>query len=186
MAAAVLNPIQTDQQAAGCLLTIEEYLRTSYRPDLEYIDGELLERNVGQWEHSRIQYLISGIFLQREAEWGVFGATEQRTRVADTKVRIPDVVIVPATPQPAVTVQPPLLIVEILSPDDTYADTQRRATEYTEMGVRAIWIIDPETRTGRQCVGDAWTAAAILKVPETPIELDLTDLFRRLDASPRL
>ena len=41
------------------IVSMEEYLRTSYRPDCEYIDGELRERNVGQWEHSRIQWWLA-------------------------------------------------------------------------------------------------------------------------------
>jgi hypothetical protein len=34
-------------------------MQTSYRPDREYVDGELLERNVGKWEHGRIQSLLA-------------------------------------------------------------------------------------------------------------------------------
>ena len=70
-----------------------------------------------------------------------------------------------------------------LSPDDSYRDTERRAADYRAMGVEAIWLIDPDTRTGRQCVGDTWTAATTLRVPGTPVEIDLADLFRRLDES---
>ncbi len=35
-------------------VSLEEYLNTSYRPDVEYIDGELQERNVGEIEHARM------------------------------------------------------------------------------------------------------------------------------------
>lgn len=164
-------------------LDLEEYLNTSYRPDREYIDGELVERNVGKWEHARVQWLLAKILSQREDEWGVFGSTEQRTRVAATRVRIPDVVLVRAGTQEQVLTAAPLLVIEILSPDDSYVDTVRRATDYLTMGVETVWVIDPDTRTGRQCIGDTWTAADVLRVPGTPIELDLHDLFRRLDTS---
>jgi hypothetical protein len=33
--------------AAATVVPVEEYLRTSYHPDMEYVDGSLLERNVG-------------------------------------------------------------------------------------------------------------------------------------------
>jgi len=36
-----------------------EYLETSYRPDREYVDGEVKERNVGKWEHARVQWLLA-------------------------------------------------------------------------------------------------------------------------------
>jgi Uma2 family endonuclease len=80
-----------------------------------------------------------------------------------------------------VTVDPPVLVVEILSPDDTYTDTQKRSADYLKMGIRSVWIIDPTSRTGRQCVGDTWTAAEILRVPGTPIFIELSKLFADLD-----
>ncbi len=166
---------------AAVSLDIEEYLNTSYSPDREYIDGELLERNVGRWAHARVQWLLAKILSRKEEEWGVLGSTEQRTRVAATRVRIPDVVLVRAGTQQQVLTDPPLLV--IVSPDDSYTDTQKRASDYMTMGVEAIWVIDPDTRTGRQCVGDTWTAATVLRVPGTPVELDLTDLFQRLTQS---
>ncbi len=39
---------------ATTAVLLSEYLETSYRPDCEYIDGELLERNVGEWDYSRL------------------------------------------------------------------------------------------------------------------------------------
>lgn len=35
-------------------VSLEEYLNTSYRPDVEYIDGELQQRNVGEIEHAKM------------------------------------------------------------------------------------------------------------------------------------
>jgi hypothetical protein len=49
------------------------------------------------------------------------------------------------------------------------------------MGIQGVWIIDPKTRTGRMCVGQAWTAAGRLDVPATPIYVDLPEIFRYLD-----
>jgi hypothetical protein len=37
------------------LVAGEEYLSTSYDPDVEYVDGKLMERNLGDWLHSLIQ-----------------------------------------------------------------------------------------------------------------------------------
>jgi len=61
--------------ATTALLGIDEYLNTSYRPDREYIDGELRERNVGKWDHARVQYLLAAWFANHEAEWGIVGST---------------------------------------------------------------------------------------------------------------
>jgi len=42
---------------------------------------------------------------------------------------------------------PPLVIIEILSPDDKVQDTLRRFREYENFGVRYIVQMDPEDRT---------------------------------------
>jgi Uma2 family endonuclease len=163
--------------AAQAQISIEEYLHTSYRPDREYVDGEIRERNVGKWEHARLQLALGGWFWNHEAEWRVMGSTEQRTRVAQLRVRIPDLVLVNIESQPDVLVDPPVLIVEILSPDDTYSNMRERVADYQEMGVKSIWIIDPQTRTGQMCAGDTWTTARVLTVPDTRIHVDLDELF---------
>ena len=166
---------------SATLISLEEYLATSYRPDREYIDGELKERNAGKWDHARVQFLLAAWFAQHERAWDVLGSTEQRTFVAGTRVRIPDVVLTARVQNPPVIVDPPVLVVEILSPDDTYTDTEERAADYLRIGVRMVWVIDPETRSGRMCDGAAWTSAECLSVPGTPIYVDLPQLFSQLN-----
>ncbi len=162
-------------------ISMEVYDRTSYRPDREYIDGELRERNVGKWEHARLQWLLAQWLGNNEQAWGVMGSTEQRTRVSATRICIPDLVVLRPGTQTAILTAPPLLVIEILSPDDTYTDTQQRAADYLRMGVPMIWVIDPETRTGRMCHEDTWTEAHRLEVPGTPIYVDLHEIFRHMD-----
>jgi Uma2 family endonuclease len=164
-------------------ISVTEYLQTSYRPDREYVDGEVRERNVGKWEHARVQWLLAGWFMNHETMWGVIGSTEQRVQITSDRVRIPDLVVVPAGPQPDVLVEPPLLVIEILSPEDSYSDTQERAEDYLSMGVGTVWIIDPKTRTGRMCNGAVWTAARRLEVPKTPLFVNLDEIFQYLDSS---
>jgi Uma2 family endonuclease len=164
-------------------LTIGEYLRTDFRPDREYIDGEVRERQVGKYEHARLQALLAAKFGEHEPEWPGIMVTGQRVRVSATRVRIPDVALLPPGNHPDVITDPPILVVEILSPDDTYSDTEDRARDYLAMGVPAVWILDPYTRTGRMCIGPTWTGAETLTVPNTPIHLELADLYLRLDRS---
>ena len=129
-------------------IPLHDYLGTIYRPDREYVDGEIRERNVGKYEHARIQALLARWFGNHEQEWGAQVVTEQRVQVSPTRVRIPDVTLLTPGAQPDVIVEPPLLVIEILSPDDSYSDTQERAQDYRAMGVETVWIIDPKTRTG--------------------------------------
>ncbi len=169
--------------ATSVLIPLDQYLNTSYRPDREYIDGKVVERNMGKWEHSRIQALLTIWFGQHEREWSILTATEWRTQVSSARVRIPDLVLVRREPQPDVLSTPPLLVIEILSPDDTYSDTQKRADDYLRMGVETIWIIDPATRTARVCSGPSWIEATRLEVADSPIYVELEALFASLDAA---
>ena len=168
--------------AATTLVSLDDYLHnSSYHPDVEYVDGELKERPVVFSVHGRLQSLISTWFGMHEDEWGVLVAVEVRTLVAPTRVRLPDVVIDHAGEWPQTLVKPPLIVIEILSPNDSYSETQRLAQDYVDMGIENIWLIDPETRTGRVCSNNIWTATSSFRVDGTSIYLDLTALFSRLD-----
>lgn len=166
--------------ASATLISVAEYLNTSYRPDREYIEGEIRERNVGKWDHARVQYLLAQWFGNHEAQWGVIGSTEQRMQVSSTRIRIPDLVVLRSQEPPDVLIDPPLLVIEILSPDDTYSDTEERARDYWNMGVETVWIIDPKTRSGRMCSGTEWVRAQRLVVAGTPIFVELDELFGQL------
>jgi Uma2 family endonuclease len=144
------------------------------------VDGDIRERNVGKYEHARVQALLAAWFNRHEKEWGAQVVTEQRVQVSPTRVRIPDVAILPPGAQPDVIVEPPLLVIEILSPDDSYSDTQERAQDYRAMGVETIWIVDPKTRTDRMCSGTKWVEASRLEVKGTPLYANLPDIFNQL------
>ena len=164
-------------------IPLNEYLGISYRPDREYVDGEIRERNVGKWEHARVQWLLAAWLFAHEKQWGITGSTEQRVRVSENRVRVPDLVVLTAGVQPDVLTDPPLLVIEILSPDDSYSDTQERAQDYREMGVETVWIIDPKTRTGRMCSGTDWVESSRLEVKETPLYVDLPGIFSQLTSA---
>jgi len=99
------------------LLSIEEYLRTSYKPDVDFVDGEIEERNMGEFQHARIQNLIAFFLTLNEKSWSTQTIVEQRIRVAARRVRICDVAVLRAdAPREQVTTTPPLICIEILSP----------------------------------------------------------------------
>ena len=164
-------------------IPLDEYLGTSYRPDREYVDGEIRERNVGKWEHARLQLVLGAWFFMHEKQWGITSSTEQRVRVSESRVRVPDVVVLTAGAQPDVLRDPPLLVIEILSPEDSYSDTQERAQDYRAMGVETVWIIDPKTRTGRMCSGSEWVEASRLEVKGTPLFVNLPEIFSQMTSA---
>lgn len=42
---------------------------------------------------------------------------------------------------------PPDLAIEILSPDDRPGEVAAKVTDYLRSGTRAVWVVDPESRT---------------------------------------
>ena len=127
--------------------------------------------------------MLARWFGNHEQEWGAQVVTEQRVKVSSTRVRIPDVALLPLGAQPDVIVDAPLLVVEILSPDDSYSDTQERAQDYHAMGVEMVWIIDPKTRSGRMCSGAEWVEASRLEAKGTPLYVDLPDILSQLTSA---
>ena len=91
------------------LVPLSEYLETSYRPDCDYLDGELLERNVGEWDHSRLQMLLSDFLLNREKQWGILVVTGQRVQVKARRFRVPDILVLTGPPTGPIIKEPPFL-----------------------------------------------------------------------------
>jgi Uma2 family endonuclease len=162
------------------LVPIDVYDHTSYRPDRDYIDGEVRERNLGTLEHARMQTLLTFLFRQHREEWNVRAVAECRIRVAPRRVRIPDVAVMARGPQPSVPVDPPLIAIEVLSPDDTDGDMDR-AGDYDRMGVRNIWLVDPIRRTGKIYRDNSWLDVSEFSVAGTPIKIGLAELFAEFD-----
>lgn len=166
------------------LLSLDEYLHTSYKPDVDYIDGEIEERDLGEFEHSRIQFKLAAFFDGKEKLWGIRGVVEQRIRVSPSRVRICNLAILRAdAPRERVTETPPLICIEILSPEDRLSRAQRVLADYLAMGVPNLWLVDPLRRSAHTFDANGLHHAdpTRLAVPHTPITLDLTDAFAALD-----
>ena len=41
--------------SSATLISVSEYLKSSYRPDCDYVDGRVEERNVGEHDHAALQ-----------------------------------------------------------------------------------------------------------------------------------
>ena len=133
--------------SSATLVSIEEYLGTSYRPDRDYVEGTLQERNLGERPHSQTQMRLSAFLFQREELWGISVLPEQRVQVSPTRFRIPDICVLMASdPTEPIVRQPPFLCIEILSKDDTVSQLNDRLTDYFRMGVPCVWVIDPLKR----------------------------------------
>ena len=169
-------------------IPVSEYLRTSYEPDRDYVDGQLQERNLGEEWHSAVQKMIASIFTVNRGLWQLRSYTEQRVQVSETRFRVPDVCVV-ASSQPfrGIISEPPVLCVEVLSRDDRFDRVLERVGEYTRMGVPHVWIIDPISRkiwtvqgAGRPIPLDGTELA----LPNTPVRIPVAEIFAEIDEAP--
>ena len=169
---------------APALVSLDEYLHTAYHPDCDFVDGHIEERNLGEREHARLQALIVGWFLANEKAWNVFSVVEQRIRVGPRRVRIADVCLLRRdAPKEQVTVTPPLLCVEILSPEDRLPRAARVMEDYARMGVEHLWLLDPLDRVAYIYTSEGLLqlTAGRLAILGTGIHIDLPALFAQLD-----
>jgi Uma2 family endonuclease len=175
----------TSGMGTSVLVSEREYLTTSYEPDCEYDEGELLVRNVGERPHSILQLEFGGHFrTMRKQGYPVRAFIEVRIRIAPRRYRIPDVCVYkdPA-PRDRVPSTPPFIAIEILSPEDRMSRVRSKIDEYLAFGVAYVWLIDPEGRRA-----DVYTASGfyeakdgVLLTEDPAIEVPLAELFQALD-----
>ena len=170
--------------AVSQFVTIEEYLHTLYRPDVDYVDGQLEERNLGEFDHGNLQWMCFHVFHSNRALWRIRPALDCRVQVSATRFRVPDVCIVSAEqPKEQIIRHAPMLCIEIVSPEDTLARLERRSEDFFAMGVPAVWIVDPSTRTvhirGNGLVSTQSTGT--LTLPGTHVAVSLEEVFSILD-----
>ncbi len=167
-------------------LTIEEYLNTTYRPDCDFVDDHIEERHLGTPKHAVLQMELGFWFRSHLSEWKVRVLGDVRTRTRQTRVRLPDVAVVREEnldlEEKAIS-SPPLIAIEILSPEDRLPRVVVCLEEFLAMGVPHVWVIDPVKR-----LTYTMTVAGLqpfhqsrLEVPATLIYLDLPALFSALD-----
>jgi Uma2 family endonuclease len=165
---------------AATLVSIEDYLRTSYSPDREYVDGRIVERNLGEKTHGRIQRKLIVYFDARAAKLGIEVFPEQRVQVSTTRFRIPDVTVIKTSqPQGEIFTAPPYLCIEILSTDDTMEYMQEKIDDYLRFGVQYVWIINPRLQKGYIVTGSGMVEATsgVLTTDDPAIQVPVADLF---------
>lgn len=164
--------------------TVREYLHASWSPDREFVEGRIEERNLGEKEHSLIQRYLTFLFMLKRAEWSAEVFPELRTQTQSRRFRVPDVLVMRAGDKfERYVTQPPLIAIEILSPEDRLQAMQEKAAEYRSFGVENIWIIDPEPHIAYRYAEAALEEVRTgeLTVPGTPIRVALSELFAELD-----
>jgi Uma2 family endonuclease len=165
-------------------ISVEEYLSTVYEHDCEYVDGVIEERDLGEFEHSFLQLFLGSVFVAHRAEWGIVAVSEQRIQVKASSFRVPDLTVLRAgTPRERILTHPPLLVIEIQSPEDTLRRTAAKTAEYLAFGIEHVWVIDPAARVAYRGTANGLELVRTgeVTVADSPIRIVLADLFAELD-----
>jgi Uma2 family endonuclease len=133
--------------------TDEELMALPDDGKYELVDGELIRMSPAGGRHGEIIVLLSARLVNFAIEHGLGHVLDGQTgfRFPSGEVRCPDVSFVAASRLPGgvpagILHVAPDLAVEVLSPSDGPADVARKVGEYLAVGVKLLWVVDPERR----------------------------------------
>lgn len=164
------------------LISVEEYLNTSASPDCEYVRGAIKERAVPEYDHAAWQEAILAWFRERKIEWGIRALPELRVQISSEEYRIPDVTVLSrSAPKEQVVTHPPLAVFEILSPTDKMTDVLEKLDAYQQMGIPAIWLIEPKKPLYYRYSSGQLTPTAVFELPGTSLTVAMSEIAALID-----
>ncbi len=163
------------------MMSVEEYLRTSFEgPDREYVDGEIVERNMGELPHGEAQIQLGYLLKMMASRLGIRVVSEIRIQINPQRYRVADLAVWRAgNIGERIPTVAPFLVIEILSPEDRLVRTQPKIQEYLSIGVEWIWLIDPEEKKAilysqKNPLG---VLSDVLRTENPPIEISLESVL---------
>jgi Uma2 family endonuclease len=169
--------------ATTTFISVEEYLRSSFEPDAEYVDGQIEERPMGENDHSAWQKALCVWFENQAKEAQIRVRPELRVQVAPTTFLVPDVALLDRNrPVEKIATYPPVAVFEILSPEDTFKRVTVKCGQYHRMGIQTILVIDPDGPTYQYSAGSLRELVdRAFDLPGSTARFDLDEIQRLLD-----
>jgi Uma2 family endonuclease len=163
--------------AQPSLIPVEEYLRMTSEPDCEYVAGVIEERPVGEYDHATWQAILVSFFTARQEELSIKARPELRVQVAPNRFRVPDVTLLSrAAPREQIITHAPLAVFEILSPEDTMSRMLGKLAEYEQMGIAAIWLIEPTRQSFLRYSRGQLTPGSVFELPGTSFSVPFAEI----------
>ncbi|WP_181410705.1 Uma2 family endonuclease [Nocardioides humi] len=175
-------------------MSFEEFRSLPDKPKAEWVDGVAVIYTMAPVSrHASLQYELAHWFRTRFPD--LWGGTEADTWLPANRMRRPDLALTVRTPTgPWIegTDDPPLIVVEILSPTTRSEDLIRKGPEYASAGIQQYWIVDPDDDPSievNQLTDGEWvevarvteaSPTATVTVPgHDEVELDFREVFRQ-------
>ena len=166
-------------------MTLEEYLHTSFDgADRDYVDGEVIERNMGELPHAQLQVRLIQLLLPLAEELRLQVLPEIRIQTRPTRFRVADIAVWRAGDiGRRIPTVPPFLVVEILSAEDRLVRLQPKIQEYLAHGVTWVWVIDHDERRALSysMADPGGVLVDELRTHDPDIAIPLADLLSALD-----
>ena len=162
-------------------MDVEEYLRTSFDgSDCEFLDGEVVERNMGELPHGDVQVNLAVLLRQLRRQLGIRVVTEIRIQIHSRRYRVADIAVWRDDNLGSnIPTAPPFLAIEILSPEDRMVRMLPKIQEYLSIGVEWVWVVDPEEKSALSYsqTNPAGAVCDVLRTENPTIEIPLSRAF---------
>jgi Uma2 family endonuclease len=142
---------------ASPVMTPEQLAALPNDSDFELVDGQLVERKMGNksnWIATQLARLLSNYVDETDLGWVfAFEAGYRLTPDRPNNVRKPDVSFVRLgrlpneEPADSYDYLAPDLAAEVISPSDTFQELEEKVQEYLTAGVKLVWVISPVLQT---------------------------------------
>ena len=181
-----LRPSYLDGRIMNAVLAksqigVEEYLELVLddRPEPDYVDGEVVERALPTPTHSEIQALLILMFAPLISRFGLLLRPEIRVRIQPHRFRVVDLAVFQgARPEGRYATAPPIVAIEIVSPDDRHSSLAHRLEDYRRWGVPNVWLVDPDLKRLYRYSEAGLLQFPALGLPEFDFEISAQELFK--------
>ncbi|MFT4009240.1 MAG: Uma2 family endonuclease [Nocardioidaceae bacterium] len=126
-------------------MSYDQWQQLPEKPKAEWVDGVAVIGVPPVFDHGYVQTALSVALITAFPSLRV--VTEVFVVLPHNRVRIPDISVVDHRPEGGMITDPPVLVVEVLSPSTRGEDTIRKSTEYAGAGIGQYWIVDPDLRS---------------------------------------
>ena len=167
--------------ATGTLITAEQYLAMHFDQwEPELVHGEVVERPMPNRLHAKIQHLL---------ELRLTGAGDcypgLRLRLNRDTIRVPDISVFAEPQHELMPSNPPLIIVEVISPDDRHQDLVLKLEQYRKWGVTYVWAVEPELEKFYAYGSHGFAEVDHFAAPEAGFQITAAELFAAAGGQPR-
>lgn len=158
-------------------LTLDDFLSSPLaNENYEYFDGELTPKMSPKYSHSRVTgqlFILLEAWNQGKGEVGIEWCVRLKREGKDW-CPIPDLLYISAKKLENIDLEddacpiPPELVIEIISPAQSFSNLSEKAEAYLKAGVNQVWLIDtqvhkitvfypdspPQTKQGEESLAD--------------------------------